>query len=228
MNGRPWTRAERKLLREYYAWIPTKEIAEDLGRGLTTVYQQAAKLGLVKSEEYLASPDACRLRRGDNVGAAHRYPKGHVPANKGLRRPGFAPGRMRETQWKKGQCGWNWRPVGALRTCAGYLYRKIADKRRVPWTRNWVLEHRRIWEKKHGCRINWRTHALVFQDGDPTHVKLGNLELITRKELRYRNSIHCLPPELKEVIRLKATINQVITKRERKMRHAEEQAERSA
>jgi len=58
-------------------------------------------MGLTKSAAYLASPAACRLRKGDNVGAARRFRPGHVPANKGLRRPGWSTGRMAETQFKK-------------------------------------------------------------------------------------------------------------------------------
>jgi hypothetical protein len=166
------------------------------------------------------------------VGAAYRYPKGHVPANKGMRRRGYAPGRMRETQFKKGQCSGKaallLKPIGSLRLVGGYVYRKVSAKP-GPWCANWMLEHRRIWQKANPRkRMDWRMYALVFIDGDRSNVKLSNLELITRKELRYRNSVHNLPPELKEVIRLKATINQVITKRERKIQHAKEQIKRSA
>jgi hypothetical protein len=49
-------------------------------------------MGLRKSAEYLAGPEACRLQRGDSVGARTRFSAGHVPANKGLRRPGYFPG----------------------------------------------------------------------------------------------------------------------------------------
>lgn len=225
MNGRVWTRSERKLLREFYEWIPTPEIAAELGRALTTVYKQAAKLGLRKSPE--AFSEACKWRPGRRPGAEKGwFPKGHVPANKGVKSPGVAPGRMRETQFRKGQLNGAaallFKPIGSLRICDGYLYRKVSAKP-GPWTVNWVLEHRRIWQKAYPRkRIDWRTHALVFKDGDRGNVKLSNLELITRKELRHRNSIHNLPAEIKEVIRLKATIRRVATKRERKMQHAEE------
>ena len=35
-------------------------------------------------------------------GRKYEFKPGNVPANKGLRRPGFAPGRMAKTQFKKG------------------------------------------------------------------------------------------------------------------------------
>jgi hypothetical protein len=97
MNRKPWTAKEIELVRDLYPEVPTKLIAERLGRSVEKVYARAAKLGLHKSAEYLASPDACRLRRGDKVGLACRFQPGHAPANKGLRMPGWAPGRMAET-----------------------------------------------------------------------------------------------------------------------------------
>lgn len=48
------------------------------------------------------------------------------PFNKGLRRPGWHVGRMRETQFRKGErsgiAAKNWRPIGTIRTDPdGYL-----------------------------------------------------------------------------------------------------------
>src|SRR3954469_12004177 len=99
---RLWSDQDDELLRALYPDTPNTELAQRLRRSVHAVYARAEKLGLYKSQAYLASPQACRLRRGDNVGARFRYRKGHVPANKGLRRPGWGPGRMRETQFEKG------------------------------------------------------------------------------------------------------------------------------
>lgn len=99
---RLWNPEDEELLQARYPHEPTAPIAKALRRSVSAVYLRAKLLGLAKSAAYLASPAACRLRRGDQVGAAFRYPKGHVPANKGLRRPGWAPGRMSETQFRKG------------------------------------------------------------------------------------------------------------------------------
>ncbi len=92
-----WAPWELARLHTDYPHVSTKELARDLGRSANAVYGRAALMGLHKSAEYLASPDACRLRRGDHVGAGRRFSPGHVPANKGLRRPGWSPGRMAET-----------------------------------------------------------------------------------------------------------------------------------
>jgi hypothetical protein len=94
---RPWQDWELRLLAKEYPHCTTAKLAKKLKRSITSVYQRAQLSGLHKSELYLASPDACRLRRGDNVGATHRFLPGHAPANKGLRRPGWAPGRMAQT-----------------------------------------------------------------------------------------------------------------------------------
>ncbi len=225
MSGRPWTGKERRLLRTFYAWIPTKEIADELQRSLTTVYQQARRMGLLKSQAYLESTDACRLRRGDNVGADTRFPKGHVPANKGLRRPGYAPGRMRETQFKRGNRPHTWRPIGSERMCDGYLQRKVTDTGYPP--RDWRPVHVLLWEKANRRKVG-RGFCVIFRDGDRTHIDLANLEHITRMELRRRNSMHNLPEEVRSVLHLKGAINRLITMRTRRKDDGQEQAQRSA
>ena len=150
MKRRYWTAADEAALRRLYPDTPTAEIARRMGCTLARIYTKAHQLGLHKSAAYMAGPDACRLRRGDNIGAAYRFPKGHVPANKGLRRPGWAPGRMRETQFKPGQVSTRWDPevycVGALRiTSDGQLDIKIAVG-----PRGWRCMARWVWEQAHG------------------------------------------------------------------------------
>jgi hypothetical protein len=160
-------------------------------------------MGLRKSAEYLASADACGLRRGNNVGATTRFGAGHVPANKGLRRPGYSPGRMASTQFKPGQKPHTWKPIGTTRLSKdGYLQRKVSDTGYPP--RDWVGVHILTWQKKHGPVP--KGFAVAFKDRDRTHISLDNLELISRRELMQRNTIHNYPPELTEVIRLGAAL----------------------
>jgi hypothetical protein len=214
-----WDQWEIQFLRNTYPSISTKELARRLGRSVNAVYGRAALMGLHKSAEYLASLDACRLRRGDHVGASSRFSRGHVPANKGLRRPGWSPGRMAETQFKPGVRPHTWRPIGSTRfTKDGYLQRKVSDTGYPP--RDWVGEHILLWEKAHGPIP--KGHALTFKDRNKGNIRLDNLELITRRELMPRNTIHNYPPELSDVIRLGAAL-----KRQLRRRH-EEQNERSA
>jgi hypothetical protein len=87
-----WTPAEIARLRELYPDAKTENLVAVFGRPVRSIYFAANKNGIRKSAAYLASPEACRLRRGDQVGAVSRFPAGHVPFNKGLRRPGWADG----------------------------------------------------------------------------------------------------------------------------------------
>lgn len=208
---RYWTQAEEAKLRALYPDASTKRLALVFHRPVQVIYQKAQRLGLRKSAAYLAGPDACRLRRGDNVGAAFRFQKGHVPANKGLRRPGWGPGRMRETQFKKGERGCRWVPIGSRRVISGYIYTKVRDVRstrrgtgHVPYTVNWKPTHRLLWEKRRG-KVP-RGHALLFKNGDRTDIRLGNLKLVHRRDLMRRNTVHRLPKDLVHVIQVRAAL----------------------
>lgn len=201
MNGRAWTDHEIALLREQYPHVKTDAIAAQLDRKVGHVYAKAHKLGLWKSAEFLASRDACRLRRGDNVGAAFRFKKGQAPPNKGLRRPGWGPGRMKETQFRKGErhgrSGQVYKPIGTERVSKdGYLERKINDD--LPLQARWRAVHLIEWEKANGPLP--KGFAICFVNGDKTDRRLENYELVSRADLCRRNSIHNLPPEIKGAI----------------------------
>jgi hypothetical protein len=221
-----WSAADDARLRRLYPDTPTVALAQRLRRSLTSVYARASLLGVVKSEAYLAGPHACRLRRGDHVGAAFRFRPGHQPANKGLRRPGWASGRMRETQFKRGErngvAARRWMPIGSTRVCDGYVYRKVSDVPAVPWTVNWKQEHLLVWERAHGPVP--RGHVIAFRNGDQTDSRLDNLECITRRELMARNTVHNLPQPIAQAVQLLGALQRQIRRRTR----AEEQDRRSA
>lgn len=195
MNGRPWTDRDVALLRELYPDTPTKDLVRRFGRKIQRVYAKAKQLGLRKSGAYLASPHACRLRRGDNVGAAFRYPKGHVPANKGMRRPGWFAGRMRETQFKKGHLPYNshadFHVIGALRVNTdGYIDMRVSFELGA---KGWRALHRILWEDRYGPVP--KNHAVVFKNGDKLDCWYDNFELVSRAELMRRNTIHARYPQ---------------------------------
>jgi hypothetical protein len=221
MNGRQWARAEIAQLRKLYPHMSTKRVAAELGRSESSVYGAAATMGLKKSPAYLASPEACRLRRGDELGKPYRFKKGHVPVNKGLRRPGWAPGRMRTTQFKKGQISGyaarQWKPLWSDRISKdGYLEIKVRERKGRPG--NWVGAHILLWEDKHGAMP--AGHALVFKDGDKAHVALSNLELISRAELMRRNAIHNrYPEEMVRAIMMLGAVKRKLRERRAKEHH---------
>lgn len=212
---RLWSAADDATLRRLYPDTPTAVLAKQLRRTLSSVYVRAAALGLAKSAAYLASPAAFRWRREQTPAQiAHRFPKGHVPANKGLRRPGWSPGRMKETQFKAGQrsgtAAQNYMPIGSTRTIDGYLYRKVSEIPNVAYTVNWKLEHVLIWQPVHGPIP--AGHALVFRNGDKADIRLDNLELLTRAALMRRNTVHNLPKPLARAVQLLGALNRKIRK----------------
>lgn len=212
---RIWSAEEDDALRRAYPNMPTQPLAVQLRRSLASTYQRAGTLGLKKSAAYLASPEACQLRRGDNRGGRTRFKPGHVPANKGLRRPGWAPGRMRDTQYKHGQRNGRaaqlYMPIGSTRLIGGYLYRKVSDRPNVPHTVNWKLESLLIWRQA-GRRLR-RGQVLIFKNKNALDVRLENLERITRRQLMARNSVHNLPLPLARAVQLLGALNRQIRRR---------------
>lgn len=207
MKRRFWTAAEDLVLREAYPHLATALVAGALARSVSAIYGRAQGMGLEKSPAYLASPAACRLRRGDNVGRATRFPKGHVPANKGLRRPGYAPGRMAETQFKPGSrhgtAAARYQPIGAERVSKdGYLERKVHDG--LPMQSRWRAVHLLVWEAAHGPVP--RGHAISFRNGDRRDIRLDNLACIPRAELMRRNTLHRYPSALVSAMQLRGAL----------------------
>ncbi len=222
-----WTAEEDEALRAWYPHQPTAAIARALGRTMPSVYVRARQFGLQKTAAYLSSPAACRLRRkgGEHPGRATQFTPGHVPANKGLRRPGWGPGRMKTTQFKKGErrgrASRVWKPIGTERISKdGYLERKVNEG--MPFQRRWRAVHLLVWEAAHGPLPPG--HAVVFMNGDKTDIRPENLALITRAELMRRNTVHNLPAPLKSAIQLLGALNRQIRRRS----HGQEQDRRSA
>ncbi len=214
VTRRPWSREDDALLRRIYPDTPTPQVARRMQRTVAATYGHADKLGLQKSPAYLASPAACRLRRGDAVGKRFRFPKGHVPANKGLRRPGWAPGRMRETQFKKGVrqgvAVRLYKPIGTERISKdGYLERKVNDD--LPLQARWRAVHLVVWETAHGPVP--KGHAIAFKNRDRRDVRLDNLECISRRELMGRNTVHNLPKALAQAVQLLGALRRKINRR---------------
>lgn len=210
---KPWTAEDERIVREQYPHRPTKELALSLRRPFWTVYQRARKLGVTKTEEYLEGPAACRLRRGDNVGAACRFLPGHVPANKGLRRRGYAPGRMALTQFKKGQTPLNTMAPWSFRWVDGYLMLKTGAPTPRPNV-GWEYVHKLIWEHAHGPIP--RGYRIWWKNGDHGDCSLANLELVSGAEHMARTTVQNLPAPLKKVIQLSGALKRKIRNREKR------------
>lgn len=207
-----WSESEIHTLRDRYPHEVTYRIAKDLGRTERQIYAKARLLGLKKSNEFMASPFAGRIRPGANVGGSSRFPKGHVPHNKG--KNWSAGGASLKTRFKPGNKPKTWVPVGTETVDVdGYLKRKVSDDyERGESRRGWKYVHRLLWEEHHGeipdgC-------AVVFRNGNQTDIRIENLELIHRAELARRNGVARFPAELRALIRTRAVLTRRINQRE--------------
>jgi hypothetical protein len=204
-----WTPDQEQQLIRLYPDTPMPELERIFSRPDRAIYSKAAALGLKRSAEYMASEHACRLRKGDNVGAEFRFKKGNVTWNKGMK--GWSAPGTEATQFKPGQV--NGRaaqllmPIGAERiTKDGIRQRKVRSD--GPPQARWKSVHEIIWEEHHGPRP--KGCLVVFKDRNRSNLTIENLELITRAENCQRNSIHRYPPELKQAIRKLSKLKRAI------------------
>lgn len=200
-----------------YPNTDTKVLARRLNRSVISIYQRAQMAGIGKSAAYAARLKAVERERLTKSGVPHRFGKGHVPANAGLRRPGYAPGRMGETQFKRGRpasAARNYKPIGSYRINAdGYLDRKLSDVG-LP-QRRWQCVHRLVWIAANGPIPPG--HAVTFKAGrattDVEKITPDAVELVSRAQLMLRNSYHTnYPPEIRQVIQLRGALQRRINK----------------
>lgn len=215
-------------MRRLYPNEIASEVADRLGRSLSSVYQRAKTLGLCKSEAFNKSDKSKRITRGKQSieMQVNQFKPGQKPHNKGRKwgefmSPEGQKASMR-TQFRKGNMSGaaqrKYRPVGSLRICAdGYLERKVTDDHPVP-ARRWVAEHRLVWEAANGPIPEGR--ICVFKPGmattDPDQITAEKVECITRRENMLRNSyVTRYPKEVADVIRLRGAVNRQINKRKK-------------
>lgn len=205
MNGNQWTNVQLEMLRAFYPDNTMETMKALTGRNESSIYNKVHSLGLEKSESYLASPAACRLRRGDEIGKEYRFKSGNVPFNKGLK--GWSAAGTEATRFKKGTKPPNHRPVGYIRlTKDGYYEIKVAEG-----MQKFKLLHRVIWE-----RCNGEIPAgqiCIFLDGNTRNLEVTNLALMTKVQNMKRNSLHSYPKELAEIIQLRGALNRQLNKR---------------
>jgi hypothetical protein len=209
MPYRRWTKAEVRTLCTRYPDERAADVAAALGRPVLMIYRKAAALGLKKSAAFFADEASGRLR--GQRGASTRFVKGHAPANKGLRRPGWGPGRMKQTQFKPGNNPHTWVPVGTERIRDGYRWVKVRDDLR-PGRLNWMSKHQQVWEATHGPIP--KDHIVRFRDGNRANFALGNLECVSRADHARTKGLQSLPPEIVKVHQLRGAIMRQINKRQ--------------
>jgi hypothetical protein len=214
-----WTRKMDQQLRKFYPETPTRDLAVSLGVSKLAAHQRAQKLGIRKAAAFMAKVlRECGVQATQS-GSATRFPKNHVPANKGLCRPpgwSIGRGRMRETQFKKGHVSINTMPMWSFRLVDGYLMLKTGKRHSAPNDR-WEYVHRLIWEQANGPLPDWREARLWWKDGDHGNCSLSNLELVSAKDHMARTTVHTLPAPLPQLIQLAGALKRKIRTRERKL-----------
>lgn len=222
-KGRFLSKREIAIIRKRFPHERTDVIAAAIGRSYSSVAQYAHTAGLKKTPEYMKTVG---FEKGTQIGAPYQFKKRHISPTKGVRRPGYAPGRMAETQFKKGQrsgaASNNFKPVGTIRKDAdGLLLIKVYNNPRYVKNENivgdgrpWEYLHRRVWRQKKGP-IPPRTHV-AFIDGNHDNVDITNLELVSFEEMARRNSMWAtMPRELAEVLNLAGALKRRIRRAQR-------------
>jgi hypothetical protein len=192
-----------ELLIEHYPNMPMPELTKLIGLSVESIYRKAYVLGIKRSQEFLDSPHACRLRRGDEIGKAYRFQKGQQVWNKGMK--GLQIGGE-ATQFKKGTKPPNHKPAGTIREVDGYFEIKIAEG-----MRQWRLLHRVIWERCNGPIP--QGHIVSFLDGNAKNINIKNMALFTKAQNMKRNTVHNYPKEIVHLVQLRAALNRQINKR---------------
>jgi hypothetical protein len=208
--------AEKELMRRNYANSLTSDLAKVLGIPEKKVHSLAKRLGLKKSHEIKSELARVNMANPDHPGRACQFKPGSVPSNKGKKMPpGWSPGAMSQTQFKKGMKPHTWVPVGSYRINGeGYLDRKVND---LPGPNHirWHPVHRLVWEEVHGPVP--AGHLVVFKPGRRTakleEITLDAVECIDRTELMRRNTIHNNPPELADLMRLRGVLTRAINRK---------------
>lgn len=231
MNRTTWTADEDETLRINYPHFPAFLIAHVLRRTRVSVHYRARVLGLQKAADFNTKPLAY-LWNGTREAAsvAARFKPGSVPANKGLRRPGWSAGRMAETQFKKGRPASearNYVPIGTEKVDRKrkVLMRKITDDPSIFPVNRWRPVHVLVWEAAYGPVPS--KHIVIFRPGQKTFVAdeiiLDRLELISLVENMRRNTLHNrYPQDVKELIYLKGRITRRIRRITKEQDHEEQ------
>jgi len=210
MTAKKWTPACEATLRALYPDTSNPEIARRMGRTEASIANRSVKLGLRKSEAFMASKPGV-------------FKPGHRTWNRGKAMSEWMdPEAAKATQFHKGTLNGRaarlYRRVGSYRIADGQLQVKVTDDDSLRGNRRWQPVHRRVWEAANGTVPPG--HLVVFKRGQHTvaleEVTLDRLECITRAENMRRNSFwENLPPEVAQLVQLRGALNRKINNRER-------------
>jgi hypothetical protein len=122
-----------------------------------------------------------------------------------------------QTQFKPGQSPHNTAPIGSYRLDPdGTLQQKISDAKGSN-SKRWRGVHELVWVAANGPMPP--KHIAVFKPGMRTNVleeiTIDRVECISLAENMKRNTVHNLPPQLVEVVRLRGVLTRHINQRKK-------------
>lgn len=210
-----WTPEQVGELARLYPDYNTENVAYMVGRSIRSTYQKARELGLVKSSAVIKEESARRISQLDHPARKHQFRKGDAAWNKGTKGIVGVQPECRATQFKPGQAPHTTQPIGSLRiTKDGTLQRKVSNERGSN-SKRWRGVHELVWIEANGPVPP--KHIVVFKPGMRTQVleqiTADRVECISLAENMKRNTRHNLPPELNEVVQLRAVLTRQINKR---------------
>ena len=207
MRGK-WTQEEIDTLTRMYPNHYAREIADILGRGISSTYCKASSLGLESSLEKIQRAGYEVSKKPASI--ARRFQKGSVPPNKGKKVSPEVYSKIQPTMFKKGRTPVNHRDVGAERVNVyGYIEIKVSEPN------TWRLKHRVMWEQVNGTIP--RGYNVQFKNHNPLDCRIENLYLISKAEqMAKENSFYAkYPKKIQEIIHLKGVVNRAIHKAEK-------------
>lgn len=207
MKGK-WTQEEIDTLTRMYPNHYAREIADILGRGISSIHCKASSLGLESSLEKIQRAGYETSKSPASIAA--RFQKGSVPLNKGKKVSPEVYSKIQPTMFKKGSTPVNHRDVGEERVNVyGYIEIKVSEPN------TWRLKHRVMWEQVNGTIP--MGYNVQFKNHNPLDCRIENLYLISKADqLAKENSFYAkYPKKIQEIIRLKGVVNRAIHKAEK-------------
>lgn len=188
INYTNWTPRLDMVMYLLFPTYPTEHVAEIMGMSVCSINGRANLLNLKKDPKYLQEIKECTNRSLHEHGIAYRFPKGHVPQNKGKKMPPELRAKVESTFFKKGQKPHNTKFDGYERiNSEGYTEVRMAERVFVP-------KHRLIWKQHYG-RIP-EGHIIIFADGDRRNFAIENLVCVSRGDHAILNKNKKYGPEI--------------------------------
>lgn len=207
-----WTGDMINQLMDLYPSSTTESVANKMNLSVCSVYSKAFSLGLHKSNEYLNSPDAGRLQKGDLRGLKSRFTNGHTPANKGKKMADDVYEKVSRTMFKKGSI-----PATTKYFGKPYLHTRMRDNGQVE--RTWYIQvnQQRLTYltylcKQHSIDMTGKKPRLKNEYDFSKVPTMNDINIISNAENLELNTVQRFPEELRNLIQIKGALNRQLNK----------------